>query len=516
MKILILIVTLLHAASAFYQNCNELGTGDLFLSSFNELKPNVDCSLIGLKCFEEFQENHEALATLLHYCDGGETTTFSTDLNDSHFQRLLATSADALQLFERNNGINCSRINVLKNVFLDNRMLYSTVSVNCVKQVRNPFLNLFAEDLLALNNEVWSMFVERNGDFDGGLELETLENAILKGNDLFLDSISRIFIYLPFRFFKVNSDALKLLAVKMSNLHQELLNLYSPGIQNSSFDQSCSICFDGFDDSLHPTLLNCGHAFHQKCIDPWLASNPSCPNCRKPIVQTEVNGRFTALYNESCSKGLAYEADLLLKKFPDFIEMESCISNVVEGNHLRLLKLLLGKDLQVVGKIALNAASVNGNFEAIKVIAMESPIQEGDEVSPWGNSLWNRCLSFALNSDNLDLLNFFVSKKPQEICHYRQFKKVCRSNSAKALENLMLICKDETVFTDRQLNKLYKLGYQNYSVDESIKIAKILRRFGPYRGDYFSSEYQMAKMANNLKNITKMITYSYCEDRNSQ
>jgi hypothetical protein len=39
----------------------------------------------------------------------------------------------------------------------------------------------------------------------------------------------------------------------------------------------CSICLESLLDSKQ---LSCGHSFHEPCIDPWLQTNGSCPNCR--------------------------------------------------------------------------------------------------------------------------------------------------------------------------------------------------------------------------------------------
>ena len=42
----------------------------------------------------------------------------------------------------------------------------------------------------------------------------------------------------------------------------------------------CCVCHDPFDD---PVLLECGHSFCRVCVDNWLATQLTCPECRSSI-----------------------------------------------------------------------------------------------------------------------------------------------------------------------------------------------------------------------------------------
>ncbi|KAL5999998.1 hypothetical protein ACLOJK_034675 [Asimina triloba] len=59
---------------------------------------------------------------------------------------------------------------------------------------------------------------------------------------------------------------------------------YSTGMKLS---EECTICLSDFvaGDRIR-VLPECNHGFHLKCIDKWLASNTSCPNCRQSLVET--------------------------------------------------------------------------------------------------------------------------------------------------------------------------------------------------------------------------------------
>ncbi|KAI3955178.1 hypothetical protein MKX01_034207 [Papaver californicum] len=49
----------------------------------------------------------------------------------------------------------------------------------------------------------------------------------------------------------------------------------------------CSICLSDYNSADIARLLpDCGHLFHQKCVDPWLLQHPTCPICRASPLPT--------------------------------------------------------------------------------------------------------------------------------------------------------------------------------------------------------------------------------------
>lgn len=54
--------------------------------------------------------------------------------------------------------------------------------------------------------------------------------------------------------------------------------------------KQCSICLDSFNAGETCSMLACGHPYHSKCIENWLARRPACPLCRKPTsVATTIS-----------------------------------------------------------------------------------------------------------------------------------------------------------------------------------------------------------------------------------
>lgn len=45
----------------------------------------------------------------------------------------------------------------------------------------------------------------------------------------------------------------------------------------------CSVCIADFEEGEMLRQLPCMHVFHQSCIDPWMTSHSTCPNCRQAL-----------------------------------------------------------------------------------------------------------------------------------------------------------------------------------------------------------------------------------------
>lgn len=54
-------------------------------------------------------------------------------------------------------------------------------------------------------------------------------------------------------------------------------------IKNENYKETCSICQDEYKKKNTILILPCNHAFHLKCLKPWLKKNANCPICRDNI-----------------------------------------------------------------------------------------------------------------------------------------------------------------------------------------------------------------------------------------
>lgn len=56
-------------------------------------------------------------------------------------------------------------------------------------------------------------------------------------------------------------------------------------VHGSGPGKECSICLGDFEEGERIRVLpKCGHGFHVGCIDTWLISHASCPNCRISLL----------------------------------------------------------------------------------------------------------------------------------------------------------------------------------------------------------------------------------------
>ena len=90
---------------------------------------------------------------------------------------------------------------------------------------------------------------------------------------------------------------------RVSNRHWEARGLSPRSIASqpvrdiSSEEDSvftCSICLEDIRTGDRVRALRCGHVFHIKCVDEWLAQRAECPNCNQSFreQEEEEDGEF--------------------------------------------------------------------------------------------------------------------------------------------------------------------------------------------------------------------------------
>ena len=76
---------------------------------------------------------------------------------------------------------------------------------------------------------------------------------------------------------------------------------YAAGMDVKGGNQ-CMVCLSDFEEGDELRLMpGCGHAFHVKCVDPWLQQNHTCPTCRRELgpTHTQATNASTAGSNDA-------------------------------------------------------------------------------------------------------------------------------------------------------------------------------------------------------------------------
>lgn len=67
-------------------------------------------------------------------------------------------------------------------------------------------------------------------------------------------------------------------------------------------DLTCAICCEtikDMEDANQKAVLRCGHEYHPACILKWFTKKNSCPNCRRPHFEQDVDLSETPIFSDT-------------------------------------------------------------------------------------------------------------------------------------------------------------------------------------------------------------------------
>ena len=84
---------------------------------------------------------------------------------------------------------------------------------------------------------------------------------------------------------------------------------------------SCSICHEHINFSEDEvSVLNCGHLFHQGCLQQWLDTRMTCPECRCKVAKKNIVQKLYPSVDEEADlvyKGSSDETKSILENYDD-------------------------------------------------------------------------------------------------------------------------------------------------------------------------------------------------------
>ena len=102
----------------------------------------------------------------------------------------------------------------------------------------------------------------------------------------------------------------------------------------------CAICLadDGPSDQ-QVCVTSCGHFFHHSCLQKWLSSSATCPECRAVVTRENVVRRIHPHFNQQFAKKLEMmeQRTLQLETENWFLKEENASLKAVVGSTSKLI-----------------------------------------------------------------------------------------------------------------------------------------------------------------------------------
>lgn len=148
---------------------------------------------------------------------------------------------------------------------------------------------------------------------------------------------------------------------------------------------SCSICYDVVLPANVLSLLNCGHIFHENCMNEWKKTSKTCPQCRKKTFKsTQIYPNFTtAGLDEQTNKLLQNERDekeryrLHIATKEVDIELMKATKDVITAIHIKEMNGLRNE----IGNLKERAEDllIEKNVTESKVMETSEKLEQSEE-----------------------------------------------------------------------------------------------------------------------------------------
>ena len=150
----------------------------------------------------------------------------------------------------------------------------------------------------------------------------------------------------------------------------------------------CAVCLDEFDFSKdHISATKCGHLFHKTCLENWIQTTTTCPECRKLIGRDQYTKRIYANFSseEILYNGESNRTKSIIKSYKDNVNTSSnlFLDRIIElenenSNNIAVLNSI-NETLDKCKKEKNNLKVENEKFQKM-VINRESELKESKIV----------------------------------------------------------------------------------------------------------------------------------------
>ena len=138
------------------------------------------------------------------------------------------------------------------------------------------------------------------------------------------------------------------------------------------------------------SVLNCGHLFHKKCLQQWLDTNSTCPECKSAVTTNDFVRNIYPSKRE--------DSDFMLSKLSEETEnMKISSSENIQKILAKRIKTLESKTLKLTEEVS-RLKTENKHLKNHNRLEKDSEAQslkDTKKLTPW--------LSIIKNEDNLNI-----------------------------------------------------------------------------------------------------------------